>query len=81
MTRVVRTSLVRQNLDVNPAEHFGGTLIELVCSSNIFESGEEVVDADALLFSAAKILDNSPAMRHDEAVAEIGSLVHGVSDH
>src|SRR5206468_4598425 len=66
---------------VTPPQHLSDGLIELFGAADFFEAGEEVFGAKAAFLGAAEVMNDAPAVHHDEAVAQMGCLLHRVCDH
>src|SRR3954451_10097973 len=61
-------------LDIEPAEHRRGRLVEQVGATHVLEPVEQVVRTQALRFGAAEIVQHGAAVHHDQAIAEMRGL-------
>src|SRR5262249_20332935 len=66
---------------VGPPQDLSDGLIQLVGAADFFEAGEEVFSVKAAFLGAAEVMNDAPAVHHDEAVAQMGCLLHRVCDH
>jgi hypothetical protein len=62
-------------------EQFGDGGVELFAAADIIEAAQEVFGSDPGAFWALEVVEDLASVHHDDAVAEVDGLLHGVSDH
>ena len=63
-------------------QHFGDAFVELFgAAADFFKAGKQIFGAEAAFFCTAEIMNDAALVHHDQAVAQVRSLVHRVRDH
>ncbi len=68
-------------LNVTGGQQCSDRAVELLAAANIFESSEEVLRAQTGSLAAFEIVQDAALVHHDDAIAEIDGLLHGVGNH
>src|SRR3974390_3468955 len=68
-------------LNVAGGQQFGNGTVELFAAANIFKAPEQIFGPHASPLAALQIMQDSPLVHHDDAVAEVNGLLHGMRDH
>ena len=67
--------------DIVALEHFSDSRIELLAAADVIEAAEEVLGADPCALGTLEVMEDLATVHHDDPVAEMDGLVHGVGDH
>src|SRR5262249_26792761 len=57
-------------LHIHVAQHFGGGGVEELTAADFLEAVQQILGPQAALFGAAEIVNDPPAVHHDEAIAK-----------
>src|SRR5262245_12077726 len=62
-------------------QQFGGALIQLLDSTNLFEGLQQIGCANALLFVSLRVVNDTALVHHDDAITELYGLLHAMRHH